>query len=175
MTPVPDANINAPEVTLVPAAPCSGNDSAATMANGDRTLEIRFTSSLLFSRGRPHCKRGTLNRASPPDEATPRVRLSLDVLVDDVRASAHRAFVNQLLGGANAVGRRLHDVEAGRREAARSGTTTQYEIVGVVTDLGTNSIEPDLIEPVIYHLAAELDWGDGADSDARQRSVAVLI
>jgi ABC-type lipoprotein release transport system permease subunit len=28
---------------------------------------------------------------------------------------------------------------------------TQYEIVGVVTDLGTNPIEPDLIEPVIYH------------------------
>jgi hypothetical protein len=61
------------------------------------------------------------------------------------------AFVNQLLGGANAVGRRLHYVEAGRREAARGGTPTQYEIVGVVTDLGTNSIEPDLAEPVIYH------------------------
>jgi predicted permease len=56
----------------------------------------------------------------------------------------NRAFVNQLLGGANAVGRRVHDVEAGRR-------TTQFEIVGVVTDLGTNTIQPDLIEPVIYH------------------------
>jgi hypothetical protein len=63
----------------------------------------------------------------------------------------NRAFVNQLLGGANAVGRRVHYVEAGRREAARGGTTTQYEIVGVVTDLGTNTIAPDLIEPVIYH------------------------
>jgi hypothetical protein len=63
----------------------------------------------------------------------------------------NRAFVNQLLGGANAVGRRVHDVEAGRREAI-GGTTTQYEIVGVVTDLGTNSIEPGSIEPVIYHL-----------------------
>ena len=61
-----------------------------------------------------------------------------------------RAFVNQLLGGANAVGRRLHYVEAGRREPER-GTTTQYEIVGVVTDLGTNTIEPDVIAPVIYH------------------------
>ena len=63
----------------------------------------------------------------------------------------NRAFVNQLLGGANAVGRRLHYVEAGRREPARGGTTTQYEIVGVVTDLGTNTIAPDLIDPVIYH------------------------
>jgi hypothetical protein len=63
----------------------------------------------------------------------------------------NRAFVNQLLGGADAVGRRLHYVEADRREAARSGTTTQYDIVGVVTDLGTNTIAPDLVEPVIYH------------------------
>jgi putative ABC transport system permease protein len=63
----------------------------------------------------------------------------------------NRAFVNQLLGGANAVGRRVHYVEAGRREAARGGTTTQYEIVGVVTDMGTNTIAPDLIDPVIYH------------------------
>ena len=46
----------------------------------------------------------------------------------------NRAFVNQLLGGANAVGRRVHYVEAG-------GTPTQYEIVGVVTDLGTNAID----------------------------------
>jgi predicted permease len=63
----------------------------------------------------------------------------------------NRAFVNQLLGGANAVGRRVHYGEAGRREPAAAGTVTQYEIVGVVTDLGTNPIAPDLIEPVIYH------------------------
>jgi hypothetical protein len=63
----------------------------------------------------------------------------------------NRAFVNQLLDGAYAVGRRVHDIEAGRREPAVGGTTTQYEIVGVVTDLGTNTIAPDLIEPVIYH------------------------
>jgi hypothetical protein len=61
----------------------------------------------------------------------------------------NRAFVNQLLGGANAVGRRVHYVESGR--PAKSGTTTQYEIVGVVTDLGTNAIDPELVEPVIYH------------------------
>jgi hypothetical protein len=56
----------------------------------------------------------------------------------------NRAFVNQLLGGANAVGRRVHDVEASRR-------TRQYEIVGVVTDLSINPIAPELIDPVIYH------------------------
>src|SRR5688500_9744478 len=58
----------------------------------------------------------------------------------------NRAFVSQLLGGANAIGRRVH-----YPQAAGSGTPTQYEIVGVVTDLGTNTIAPDLIEPVIYH------------------------
>src|SRR6185295_1904667 len=63
----------------------------------------------------------------------------------------NRAFVNQWLGGANAVGRRVHYVEAGRREPAAGGTVTQYEIVGVVTDLGTNTVAPDLIEPVMYH------------------------
>jgi predicted permease len=62
----------------------------------------------------------------------------------------NRAFVNQLLGGANAIGRRLHDVEAGRRDPAK-GAPTQYEIVGVVNDLVTNTIAPDLIAPVIYH------------------------
>ena len=57
--------------------------------------------------------------------------------------------MNQLLGGANAVGRRVHYVEAGRREPV-GGTTTQYEIVGVVTDLGTNSMS-GLDRPIIYH------------------------
>jgi hypothetical protein len=63
----------------------------------------------------------------------------------------NRAFVHQLLGGANAVGRRVQYVEAGKREPTAGGTTTQYEIVGVVTDLGTNRIKSDLIEPVMYH------------------------
>jgi putative ABC transport system permease protein len=63
----------------------------------------------------------------------------------------NRAFVNQLLGGANAVGRRVHYVAAGRREPELGGTTTQYEIVGVVTDLRTNATDPELIDPVIYH------------------------
>ena len=59
----------------------------------------------------------------------------------------NRAFVTQLLGGANAVGRRLQYVPAGAREAAG----TEYEIVGVVTDLSRNTIEPELVRPVIFH------------------------
>jgi predicted permease len=63
----------------------------------------------------------------------------------------NRAFVNQLLGGANAIGRRLNYVETASRGAAASGAVTQYEIVGVVTDLRTNTVAPDLVAPVIYH------------------------
>jgi hypothetical protein len=61
----------------------------------------------------------------------------------------NRAFVNQLLGGANAVGRLVHSVEPRSRESV--GSTTPYEIVGVVSDLCTNTINPDLIDPVVYH------------------------
>jgi predicted permease len=63
----------------------------------------------------------------------------------------NRAFVNRLLGGANAVARRVHYVEPGGRQPANGATPTRYEIVGVVADLGANAIRPDLIEPVIYH------------------------
>jgi hypothetical protein len=63
----------------------------------------------------------------------------------------NRAFVNQWLGGADAVGRRVHYVDSGSLEPAAGGTVTQYEIVGVVTDLGTNTVAPNLIEPVMYH------------------------
>jgi hypothetical protein len=63
----------------------------------------------------------------------------------------NRAFVNQLLGGANAVGHRLHYVQSGSAKPA-----TQYEIVGVVSDLTTNAIAPDLVEPVIYHAMPRL-------------------
>jgi predicted permease len=61
------------------------------------------------------------------------------------------AFVRQLLGGANAVGRRVNYLEAGARQPPSGVATTQYEIVGVMTDLSTNAIEPELVEPVIYH------------------------
>jgi predicted permease len=63
----------------------------------------------------------------------------------------NRAFVEQLLGGTNAVGRRLQYIEAGARAPAIGNATTQYEIVGVVSDLSANTLAPELIAPVIYH------------------------
>jgi predicted permease len=59
----------------------------------------------------------------------------------------NRSFANQLLGGGNVVGRRLHYPQ----RLPAGGVITQYEIVGVVSDLGTNPIKPDLVDPVIYH------------------------
>jgi predicted permease len=61
------------------------------------------------------------------------------------------AFAEQLLGGSNAVGRRVQYVEAGARTPAIGAAATQYEIVGVMTDLSTNTVEPELVQPVIYH------------------------
>jgi hypothetical protein len=71
----------------------------------------------------------------------------------------NRAFVNQLLGGANVVGRHVYSVVAGQR-------TTPFEIVGVVTDLDTNTIAPELVEPVIYY---PLQSSTGATALIRMR------
>lgn len=63
----------------------------------------------------------------------------------------NNAFVTQLLGGANAVGRRFRYIAPGARVPAVQERTTEYEIVGVVTDLSTNALDPALVPPVIFH------------------------
>lgn len=63
----------------------------------------------------------------------------------------NHAFVRQLLGGAHAVGRRLRYIPAGARVPAVRDATTEYEIVGVVTNLSTNALDPGLVLPVIFH------------------------
>lgn len=63
------------------------------------------------------------------------------------------AFVTQLLGGANAVGHRVRYLPRRGRAPAARDTTTEYEIVGVVTDLSTNSMDPEQVQPVIFHPA----------------------
>jgi hypothetical protein len=63
----------------------------------------------------------------------------------------NNAFVTQLLDGGNAVGRRVRYLPARGGAAADRDTTAQYEIVGVVTDLSTNTVEPTQVDPVIFH------------------------
>jgi predicted permease len=63
----------------------------------------------------------------------------------------NNAFVMQLLGGANAVGRRVRYMPPRGGAPAVRDTTAEYEIVGVVSDLSTNSMEPELVQPVVFH------------------------
>ncbi len=63
----------------------------------------------------------------------------------------NNAFVTQLLGGANAVGRRVRYMPPRGGAPASRDATAEYEIVGVVSDLSTNSMEPELVQPVIFH------------------------
>ncbi len=63
----------------------------------------------------------------------------------------NNAFVTQLLGGANAVGRRVRYMPPRGGAPTVREISAEYEIVGVVSDLSTNSMEPELVQPVIFH------------------------
>ena len=89
----------------------------------------------------------------------------------DLSASAtavivNRSFVRQVLGGGEALGRRVRRVatpEAGRTEAAQQ--EPWFEIVGVVPDY-PNLVSPTTLEPKLYQ-----PFGDAVIRPGRQRSV----
>jgi putative ABC transport system permease protein len=92
-----------------------------------------------------------------------------DAAADDASANraviVNRAFVRQILGDADALGRRVryaarYDDDDGQVEAS-----PWYEIVGVVSDLQANAVNPELVRPTMYHPLG---------SDER-RGVAVVI
>jgi predicted permease len=61
-------------------------------------------------------------------------------------------FVRRVLGGGDAIGRRIRHVSA--EEIAGSGITGPvrwYEIVGVMADLVSNSVAPELVTPTLYY------------------------
>jgi hypothetical protein len=60
-----------------------------------------------------------------------------------------RAFVNRVLGGGNAVGRRIRHVAAG--DERRPDAERWYEIVGVVEDLQANRFEPELAPALVFY------------------------
>lgn len=70
----------------------------------------------------------------------------------DAGVVVNRAFVRQVLGGANALGRRFTYAGPTASEGADVNRAKSYEIVGVVSDLFTNSVDADLVRPVIYHV-----------------------
>ena len=63
----------------------------------------------------------------------------------------NRAFVQQILGGSNAIGRRVRYLAPGDRETDPLDTMTQYEIVGVMSDLYTNTTDPNRLSPIVFH------------------------
>ena len=75
----------------------------------------------------------------------------------DAAAQTHvvivnRRFVDGLLGGAGALGRRIRYVGAGSEgEPPEGQPALWYEIVGVVDDLHENRFDPQLVTPTIYH------------------------
>ena len=76
----------------------------------------------------------------------------------DVETAASAVVVNQAfmrsLGGGSPLGRRLRYVSHGEPEPGSAGDTVPhrwYEIVGVVSDLQENPIDPALAQPEVYH------------------------
>lgn len=66
-----------------------------------------------------------------------------------------RTFVRRVLGGGDALGRRIRHVTAEERAgSAATAPVPWYEIVGVVEDLTTNPAAPELVAPVVYYAVA---------------------
>jgi putative ABC transport system permease protein len=63
----------------------------------------------------------------------------------------NRAFVDRVLGGANALGKRIRYVETEQPDRVDVDPRVTHEIVGVVADLFANSTAPGMVNPVIYH------------------------
>ena len=62
-----------------------------------------------------------------------------------------RTFVERVLGGGNALGRRIRYAPAFDDDAPQEARPERwYEIVGVVDDLHANAMAPELVEPAVY-------------------------
>lgn len=99
----------------------------------------------------------------------------------------NRAFVQQILGGGNALGRRVRYVGRGADVAPDNVELGRwYEIVGVVADLPANPMEPGLARGKMYHplapgqahpvsLSLRVKGGDPAIFTGRLREVASAL
>jgi putative ABC transport system permease protein len=67
-----------------------------------------------------------------------------------------RTFVDRVLGGTSALGRRIRYApeEAEGEDEATVRPERWYEIVGVVDDLQVNSMDPEIIPPAVFHPGA---------------------
>ncbi|HEV2735824.1 MAG TPA: ABC transporter permease, partial [Longimicrobiaceae bacterium] len=98
-----------------------------------------------------------------------------------------QAFVRRVLGGEDALGRRIRHVVPG--QAAGSGgaeTVRWYEVVGVVEDLEANPVDPEMVTPRVYYpvapgrvqavtLAVRLRGSTPPDFTSRLRGIAAAV
>jgi predicted permease len=98
----------------------------------------------------------------------------------------NRSFVRQHLGGGNALGRRVRYVTTDDDGETGGSVGRWYEIVGVVDDLHTNSLEPDLALARLYHplvpgaasaglLTARVRGSTPAEFGARLREITTSL
>ena len=85
-----------------------------------------------------------------------------DITTDPAAVIVNEAFVSQVLGGAQALGRRVRHIV--RQEGERAGETKPgpwYEIVGVVEDLQVNDLDPALVRPAVIYPVAPGQTAEG--------------
>jgi hypothetical protein len=98
----------------------------------------------------------------------------------------NRAFVQRVLGGGPALGRRFRYREAGSSQLPAAPGGEWQEIVGVVADLQINRSDPGLVDPVVFHmldvseatvltLIVRTRGGDAAAVAPRLREIAVSL
>ena len=63
----------------------------------------------------------------------------------------NRAFVQQVLAATNPLGRRVREAARDDDDDGRLEASAWHEIVGVVDDLHTNTVDPELVKPALYH------------------------
>ena len=82
-----------------------------------------------------------------------------DSVATSTAVLVNRSFVRDVLGGANALGRRLR--YSGRMDDGQSAAPMKwYEIVGVVNDFPARPMEPDAPRAMIYHPIADGELTD---------------
>ena len=64
----------------------------------------------------------------------------------------NRAFVQRVLGNGTALGRRIRYREPGGTGPVAVSSEQWFEIVGVVSDLQTNAIDPALVDANVFHM-----------------------
>jgi predicted permease len=74
----------------------------------------------------------------------------------DTNSASHpvivnRSFVQHTLEGGPAIGRRFRYAEPDRAHPSSVDPETWHEIVGVVSDLETNALDPTLVTPTVFH------------------------